>query len=98
VALRAYLLLSLEPGCQREEIVRIADKIEAFPDVLFVEAVTGAYDLLVTAESVNPVEQLVNEVRELAGVRDVLPLKARPILRRERMWRNLSDIPLSRGS
>jgi hypothetical protein len=98
MVVRAYLLVGLQSGCDREDQVRLAAELEHMAEVVFAETVTGAYDLLVTAESAGPIEPLVNKVEQLAGVRQVLALKANPIPARARMWHNLSGIPLSPGS
>ncbi len=95
MAVRAYLLLGLDAGCDKEDQVRLAAELESLPEVVFAETVTGPYDLLVTTESSAPVEQLVSQVQALAGVRQVAVLKANPIPRRERMWHNLAGIPLN---
>ena len=98
MAFRAYLLASLDPSCDGDARVRLVSELEAMDVVSFAEPVVGAYDLVITAETNGPVEQLVGRVTQLPGIVRVVALKANPIPARQRMWKNLTGIPLSRPS
>jgi hypothetical protein len=95
MALRAYLLAQLEDDLDHDGIVKVVRDLEEIDEVTFAEPVIGLYDLVITAESNAPIEQLVEKLEQVAGIRQLSALKAIPIPARERMWKNLSGIPLS---
>ena len=94
--LRSYLLLRLDSSLDRDGVVRVVRELEEIPQVSFAEPVVGAYDLVVSAEGGESPQQLVGKVAIVEGVRAVELLRVNPIPARERMWRNLSQLPLVR--
>lgn len=98
MASRAYLLARLEHGLEHDGVARVIGELEQMSEVAYAEAVVGPYDLVVTAETDGPIEQLADSVARVAGVVDVVALGARAVPTRARMWRNLSGIPQTRQS
>ena len=96
MASRSYLLVRLDGSLERDGVVGLVRRLEELDEVSFAEPVVGAFDLIVTAESSDPVEGLVKQVDVLPGVSEVVCLRAVAIPWRERMWRNLTHIPLQR--
>ncbi|MHB0876536.1 MAG: hypothetical protein ACYC5O_10900 [Anaerolineae bacterium] len=96
MASRSYLLVRLDGSLDRDGVVRLVRQLEELDEVNFSEPVVGAFDLVVTAESSDPVESLVQKVESMPGVCEVVCLRATAIPWRERMWRNLTQIPLTR--
>jgi hypothetical protein len=96
MASRSYLLVRLDGSLDRDGVVRLVRQLEELEEVAFSEPVVGAYDLVITAESDGGVDGLIDTVGGLPGVCEVVCLRATAIPWRERMWRNLSSIPLKR--
>jgi hypothetical protein len=96
MALRGYLLARLDAGLDREAVAELVRALTAWDEVTFAEPVVGAYDLMVKAETAGPLEAVADRLAATEGVCEVLALKVDPIPARERMWRDLADIPLSR--
>lgn len=95
MALRAYVLARLEDGLDHDAVVKVVQELEKREEVICAEPVIGPYDLVITVESVMPIEQLVDNLAQVTGIYQLSALKVNPIPVRERMWRNLSGIPLS---
>ena len=93
MAHRSYMLTGLEEGTDREGLIRVLRELEALDEVCFVEAVVGPYDLLVMAESEAPPEDLAAQLRRVDKIREVVALKVSPVGLRERMWKNLQQLP-----
>ena len=98
MALRGYLLARLDAGLDREAVAELVHCLLEWEAVTFAEPLVGAYDLLVKVEAAGPLESTADRLSAMAGVCEVMALKVDPIPARERMWRDLADIPLSRQS
>ena len=96
MALRSYLLLRLDASLDRDGIVRTVRELEQMPQVSFAEPVVGAFDVVVTAEGKESPEELATQIGGIDGVCAVEVLHANAIPARERMWRNLNQLPLQR--
>ncbi len=93
MAFRSFMLARLRANVDREGIVSVVRELEAMPEVTFAEPVVGAYDLVATVETDDPIEEVVKRIKTIDHVEDVTPLKVNPIPARERMWKNFDKIP-----
>ncbi len=91
---RAHVLVKVVESLDREGIIQLVQGIEELDEVMFVEPVTGAFDLIVSVEARSSVEEVVEKIKPLAGIATVEALKVNPIFPRERMRKNISKLPL----
>ena len=93
MAFRAYMLTGLSEGTEREELITVLKAFEAMDEVSFVEAVVGPYDLLVSVQSAPPGADVAARLRKVEKVEEVVTLKVSPVPVRERMWKNIKELP-----
>jgi transcriptional regulator of NAD metabolism len=80
------------PG--REEVASVVTQLLAIDDVAFAEPLVGQYDILITLDTQKPLETVVKRLEQVKPLCNLVPLKANPVLPRERMNRNIEKIPL----
>jgi hypothetical protein len=82
VTLRAYLLLNVSDDVDQPEFVKILRELERTPGVEFVDAVSGAYDMVIIVDTGTSIESFVATIKEKVWVKDVEVLRIVSIFER----------------
>lgn len=95
MAFRAYVLAGFDRELDRNGVARVIDELRALDSVTFVDPVVGPYELVIGVETEAPLENVVQELKQVKELCRVTSLKVEPISGRSRMRKNLENIPLS---
>ena len=82
MTLRAYLLLNVLDDVDQPQFVKILRELERTPGVEFVDAVSGAYDMVIIVDTSTSIESFVATVKEKAWVKNIEVLRIVSIFER----------------
>jgi hypothetical protein len=98
MAFRSYLLVHTDKGLERDRLAGLVGELEKMREITFAEPVMGEYDLVLSVECEEAIEDVIRHLKKVSGICSIVPLKVTPIPSRARMQRNLKSIPEGKGS
>ena len=75
MTLRAYFLINVLDDVDQPEFVKILRELERMPGIEFVDAVSGAYDMVVIVDTNTSIESVVANIKEKAWVKSIEVLR-----------------------